>query len=122
MDLPKPVKIQDCIVTKKTAYVEVNQLQPMSEIPKKTGERLLAGLKRFQPILDAAKKRDVNEADTVTIVTDIISDVFGFDKYTEISSEHRIRISSCDMAIKIEDKVQFMIEVKAIGHQGRAIE
>ena len=40
----------------------------MASVPKKVVERLVAGLKQFQPILAAAKARDVNEADTVTIV------------------------------------------------------
>ena len=35
----------------------------MAAIPKKVAERLVAGLKRYQPILAAAKARDVGEAD-----------------------------------------------------------
>ena len=40
----------------------------MASVPKKVAERLVAGLKLYQSILAAAKARDVNEADTVTIV------------------------------------------------------
>ena|SRR3989338_4419325 len=50
----------------------------MASIPKKVAERLVVGIKRFQPILAAAKARDVGEADTVTIVKDMLSDVFGY--------------------------------------------
>jgi hypothetical protein len=39
----------------------------MPSVPKKVYERLVAGIKQFQPILASAKSRDVNEADTVTI-------------------------------------------------------
>jgi hypothetical protein len=33
----------------------------MASIPKKVAERLVSGLKRYQPILAAAKARDVGE-------------------------------------------------------------
>ncbi|MDX1953456.1 MAG: type I restriction enzyme HsdR N-terminal domain-containing protein [Verrucomicrobiota bacterium] len=84
-------------------------------IPSKVESRLQAGLKRFQAILQSAKIRDVNESDTVIIVTDILSEVFGFDKYTDITSEFSIRGTFCDLAIKAEGKPQVLIEVKAIG-------
>lgn len=37
----------------------------MAAVPKKVAERLVAGIKRYQPILSAAKARDGGEADTV---------------------------------------------------------
>ncbi len=87
----------------------------MAAIPKKVEERLSASVKQFQAILTSAKSRDVNESDTVIIVTDMIAGIFGYDKYAEIASEHAIRGTFCDMAINIEGKVQFLVEVKAIG-------
>jgi predicted type IV restriction endonuclease len=87
----------------------------MAAIPTKVRDRLTAGIKRFQPILTSAKTRDVNESDTVTIVTDILADVFGFDKYSEITSEYVIRGTYVDLAIKLDGKLELLIEVKAIG-------
>lgn len=87
----------------------------MPQISNKVIERLQAGIKRFQPILASAKLRDVNESDTVIIVTDMLSDVFGYDKYSEITSECAIRGTWCDLAIKISGAFEFLIEVKAIG-------
>ncbi|HQM43383.1 MAG TPA: type I restriction enzyme HsdR N-terminal domain-containing protein, partial [Smithellaceae bacterium] len=84
-------------------------------IPQKVSERLSQGIKRFQPILTNAKSRDVNESDTVIIVTDMLSEIFGYDKYSEITSEFAIRSTFCDLATKINGKVQLLIEVKAIG-------
>ncbi|MBL8751421.1 MAG: type I restriction enzyme HsdR N-terminal domain-containing protein, partial [Planctomycetes bacterium] len=72
-------------------------------------------LKRFAPILTAQRDRDVSESDTVTIVEDLLSDLFGFDKYAEVTSEFAIRSTYCDLAIKIENKLRLLIEVKAIG-------
>lgn len=84
-------------------------------IPKKVVERLAAGIKRFQPILQAARSRDVGEADTVTIIKDMLADVFGYDKYTEVTSEFSIRGTYCDLAIKLDGQLETLIEVKAIG-------
>jgi len=87
----------------------------MSVVPARVGARIAAGLKKFQPVLEDARKRDVNESDTVTIVTDLLSEVFGFDKYSEVTSEHVIRSTFCDLAIRIDGKLAVLIEVKAIG-------
>lgn len=84
-------------------------------LPKRAHDRLLAGLKRYQPIFDAAKKRDVSESDTAVMVADFLADVLGYAKYTEVTTEFAIRGTYCDLAVKIDDKLCFLIEVKAIG-------
>lgn len=84
-------------------------------IPARVAERLAAGLKRFQPILSSALSRDVNESDTSMIVTDVLADIFGYDKYSEVTRELCIRGTFCDLATRIEGKFQMLIEVKAIG-------
>lgn len=87
----------------------------MAKLSKRAEERINTGLKRFQPILASAKARDVNESDTVVIVTDLLQEIFGYDKYSEITSEHMIRGTFCDLAVKLEGSLAFLIEVKAIG-------
>jgi predicted type IV restriction endonuclease len=87
----------------------------MANIPARVESRLLNGIKKFQPVLSSAKSRDVNESDTVIIVTDMLQEVFGYDKYAEITSEHAIRGTYCDLATKLDGKVQLLIEVKPIG-------
>ena len=84
-------------------------------ISKKAQDRLLAGLKCYQPILEAARKRDINESDTGVIIADFLSDALGYAKYTEITTEFAIRGTYCDLAVKVDDKLCFLIEVKAVG-------
>jgi predicted type IV restriction endonuclease len=84
-------------------------------IPARVAERLAAGVKRFQPILSSAKARDVNESDTSMIVTDVLAEIFGYDKYSEVTRELCIRGTFCDLATRIDGKFQMLIEVKAIG-------
>lgn len=87
----------------------------MANIPTRVKDRMTAGIKRFLPVLSSAKTRDVNESDTVTIVTDMLAEIFGFDKYSEITSEYVIRGTYVDLAIKMDGKLELLIEVKAIG-------
>jgi hypothetical protein len=78
-------------------------------------ERMTAGLKRLKPILEQQRVRDISEADTVTLVKDLLAEVFGYDKYTDLTGEHAIRGTFCDLAVRIDDKIVELIEVKAIG-------
>jgi hypothetical protein len=87
----------------------------MAGIPRKVIDRFSRAIPRFQKVLQAAKDRDVNESDTVAIVNDILGEVFGYDKYLEVTSELAIRGTYCDLAMKVDGKVQFLVEVKAIG-------
>lgn len=87
----------------------------MTNIPKKVIERFIKAVPKFQKVLRIAKNRDVNESDTVAVLNDIFGEVFGYDKYLEVTSEFAIRGTYCDLALRVADKVHFLIEVKAIG-------
>jgi len=82
-------------------------------LPKKFIDRVASGLKPYQQIAASHRTRDVSEADTVTVVKDILADVLGYNKYTELTSEQKIRGTFCDLAIKIDDKIRVLVEVKA---------
>ncbi len=84
-------------------------------IPAKVQERLVAGIKKYQPIVIRAQDRDINESDTVTIITDIFESILGYDKFTEITSEFAIKKTFCDLAIKLDGEVRLLVEAKAAG-------
>jgi hypothetical protein len=85
------------------------------KMPKKTHDRILSGLKRYQPIVRKLRERDISEADTVTVIKDILTDLFGYDKYTELTSEQQIRGTFCDLAIQVDGKIQYLAEAKSAG-------
>lgn len=87
----------------------------MVAIPKKVQDRLVAGLKKFQPVLTAAKSRDVNESDTSVIVTDMLCELLGYDKYSDLTTEHSIKNTFCDLAVRVDNKLRLLIELKSIG-------
>lgn len=87
----------------------------MATIPAKVQQRFQDGLKKYKRILTKAQNQDINESDTVTIITDVLQDIFGYDKYTEITSEFAIKKTFCDLAIKLGEDVKLLIEVKSAG-------
>lgn len=78
----------------------------MATIPKKVLSRFQTSTKKFQKILQMASNRDVNEADTVKIVSDMLAEVFGYDEYAEITREYAIKNTYCDLAVKIGSDVK----------------
>lgn len=84
-------------------------------ISAKVSTRITTHLKRYQSVLSNLQKRDVSEADTVTVINDMLSDICGYDKYLHITSQYSIRGTYVDLAVKIDEEIRFLIEVKAIG-------
>jgi predicted type IV restriction endonuclease len=84
-------------------------------IPSKFVKRLNDNLKKYQGVISQIKRKDANESDTVTVITDVLQEVFGYDKYQDITSEYAIRGTYCDLAI-LDDhrKIRILVEVKAI--------
>lgn len=87
----------------------------MPTVPARVSDRVKTELKKLRPALVSAKERDVNESDTGLLVAAILSDVLGYNRFLEITSEHAIRGTYCDLAVKLDGKLKLLIEVKAIG-------
>ncbi len=84
-------------------------------IPAKVASRITTRLKTYQGILAQAMKKDSSEGDTVVIVTDMIADILGYEKYQHLSSEHAIRGTYVDLMVSVDNKPRFLVEVKAVG-------
>jgi hypothetical protein len=89
----------------------------MTRPPEKVARQMAEALRRYQPIIRAAHGNGVSEADTTKLVLDLLQDVFGYDKYTEIRSQEEVKGGYCDLVVRLEaaPQDQFIIEVKAIG-------
>jgi type I restriction and modification enzyme subunit R-like protein len=84
-------------------------------ISAKVAARITAHLKKYQGVLSNLRKRDVSEADTVTVINDMLADICGYDKYLHITSQYAIRGTYVDLAVKLDEEIRYLIEVKAIG-------
>ena len=84
-------------------------------IPTKFTKRIQTNLKKYQDIVLNLKKNDANEADTVRVIAGMLECIFGYNRFTEVTSEYAIGGTFCDLAI-IDDrkKIKFLIEAKAI--------
>ena len=87
----------------------------MIKVSKRFVDRARTSLRRYQKVLETAKARDVNESDTSVIVSDLLADVLGYDKYSEVTTEFAVRSTFCDLAIKIDGHLTYLIEVKSVG-------
>ena len=87
----------------------------MVKIPHKIQERIKAALRRFKPLLKAARERDAGRADTATLALDLLSELFGYDRYSEITSELDNKESVFDFSIQTEGQPRMLVRVSPIG-------
>ena len=84
-------------------------------IPKKVAERITTSSKKYIKVLEGAIKNDISESDTVLIIWNMLADILGYDRFKEITTEFSIKSTFCDIAIKIDGKPRYIIEVKSVG-------
>ena len=84
-------------------------------VSAKVADRIAAQMKRYQGVLATIQKKDISEADTVTVINDILADVCGYDKFLEVTGQYAIRGTFVDLAVKVDENIRFLIEVKAVG-------
>jgi len=77
-------------------------------------ERMRAAIKRFSKPLTDLVARDANEGDTRLLVTDMLCDGFGFDKYSELTTEYRVKGEFADYGIRLEKDLVAFLEVKRV--------
>ena len=87
----------------------------MAKITKKVRERLRAGLRHYKPLLKAARERNATRSDTATLTLDLLSDLFGFDRYKEITSELDNREAVYDFAVHNDDSSVMLVRVSPVG-------
>ena len=87
----------------------------MATVPAKIQERIAKGLTRFRTILKAAKENNTNESNTVDIVARMLEEIFGYDRFMDVTKEYADKKTFCDLAIVKAKKPIIMIEGKKIG-------
>jgi len=77
-------------------------------------ERIRTKLKSFANIVQQAKTRNLNEADTRDIVKAMLGDLLGVDPFFEVTGEFSVKGQYADFAVKFADRIQYFVEVKSI--------
>lgn len=85
------------------------------KVSKRFVDRARPAIRKYQKVLETAKARDVGESDTMVIVSDLLTDVLGYDKYQDVTTEFAVRSTFCDLAVRVGGELRYLIEVKSIG-------
>jgi hypothetical protein len=91
----------------------------MTKYVDRAKQRIEQVIRKFGPILQRAEQAGANEADTSAIVADILSEMLGYDRYTEVTRQFMVRGKFADFAVKPEGQLLFFVEVKAVRHRLR---
>lgn len=70
-------------------------------------------LKKYLGHLQSARDANLNEADTAQRLVKVFEDVLGYNAMNEITREMQVKDKYVDIAIKIDGRVRFLVEVKA---------
>lgn len=84
-------------------------------LAKRVRERIAGQIKRFKPILASARDRDVSESDTVMIIIEMLTELLGYRKFEDVTTEFAVRSTYVDLAVRNDKQTLFLIEAKAIG-------
>ncbi len=77
-----------------------------------TRERVRTALKKFTRPLQDLVARDANEGDTRLLITDLLCDALGYDKYEDLTTEYMVRGEFADYGVRIDKQMAAFIEVK----------
>jgi predicted type IV restriction endonuclease len=91
-----------------------------SSIPKwetNAKSRISVALKKLTKPTHLMKEKDALEADTRHLVTDILVDALGYDKYENLTAEFAVKGDFADYGIRIDKQLQAFIEVKRVSQK-----
>lgn len=106
----------------KPASSEGTDIKKKSPVSKKSSvllwkrslEQVKTWFKKYKKIIQLAKDKGLNESDTSNVINDMLCDIFWFEKMVDITTEYKIKWQFCDYGIKINNKLAFLVEIKAI--------
>jgi len=81
----------------------------------KSKDRIRKGLSKYVGILSQAAVRGISEEDTSTIVQSMLVDILGYDRFEDITGQFATRGRWADWAVKSDDVLHFLVEVKPLG-------
>lgn len=82
---------------------------------EKALERIKKGLRRMTGIVERATREGYKEADTRKIVSDLLCEYLGWDKFENVTAEQMIGSRYADYVVKTGTEQVFVVEVKQIG-------
>lgn len=87
----------------------------MAVYQDKAKERIKKGLRRMGSIVERGIKEGYKEADTRKIVSDMLTEYLGWDRFENMTAEQMIGSRYADYVVKKGGEEIFVVEVKQIG-------
>jgi len=91
-----------------------------SAVPKwesTSKSRIQSALKKLTKPTLMLKENDAVEADTRHLVTDILVDALGYDKYENLTAEYSVKGDFADYGIRVDKQLIAFVEVKRISQK-----
>lgn len=77
-------------------------------------DRIKVGLARVVKPIRGLLERDAVEADTRMLVTDVLCDLLGFDKYEDLTAEYQVKGDFADLGIRVDKQLSAFVEIKRV--------
>jgi len=75
-------------------------------------EQIRSHVRKFAKPLRELVERDANEGDTRVLVTDMLCDALGYDKYEDLTTEYAVRGEFADYGVRVDKQMVAFVEVK----------
>lgn len=111
---PTPVVVRDDEPPSLEAPAKKSAGRSLPKWEAEARERVKTGVKKYTRPLNDLCARDANEGDTRLLVTDFLTDVLGFDKYEDLTTEYAVKGEFADYGIRIDRELIAFLEVKRV--------
>ena len=76
-----------------------------------------AAVKKFAKPLQDLLTRDANEGDTRLLITDMLCEGLGYDKFRDLTTEYMVKQDFADYGVRIDKQLVAFIEVKRVSQK-----
>ena len=76
-----------------------------------------AAVKKFTKPLEDLLSRDANEGDTRLLITDMLCEGLGYDKFRDLTTEYMVKQDFADYGVRIDKQLVAFIEVKRVSQK-----
>ena len=99
---------------------EIKPAPPAAKVPKwesEAHEQVKAAVQRFTRPLHDLLARDANEGDTRLLITDMLCEGLGYDKFRDLTTEYMVKQDFADYGVRIDKQLIAFIEVKRVSQK-----
>lgn len=115
-DVPAPMEVSLVAVLSP----EIKPTTSIARGPKwesEAHEQVKGAVQRFTKPLHDLLTRDANEGDTRLLITDMLCEGLGYDKFRDLTTEYMVKQDFADYGVRIDKQLIAFIEVKRVSQK-----